>query len=64
MAIFDRESDNKKSYVALLDENGELAAFIQPVKGINNQLIASALAEKGVKVEIRDPKPELTTLKL
>lgn len=65
MAIFETpKKENTNSYVALLDSEGELVAFISPVKGVAPELIASAMTEKGLKVEVRTPKEDRLEIKL
>lgn len=64
MAIFEKEKAEAKSYVAMLDAQGELVAFIQPVKGVSNELIKEALVGKGLNVEIREPKADIVSITL
>ena len=64
MAIFEKEAQGAKQYVALLDESGEMAAFISPVKGVSNELIVEALTSKGLNAEIRESKADRVNLQL
>ena len=65
MAIFEKTgSGGGDSYIALLDNKGELAGFITPVKGVSQELLVATLLKKKLKVEIRDPKADRTTLTL
>lgn len=64
MAIFEKEKTESKSYVALLDLESNLVAFIQPVKGVSNELVVEALQGKGLNVEIREPKADVVSLSL
>jgi hypothetical protein len=64
MAIFEKEATEAKSYVALLDTEGNLVAFISPVKGVKPELLVDALTEKGLYVEIREPKADVVSLSL
>ena len=52
MALFDTPKNkdaNNKSYIALLDKNEDLAAFITPVKGISQELLVENLQSLGLK---------------
>ena len=65
MAIFESKSEEKKdSYVALLDKAGDLVAFVTPVKGVSQELLAETLRSKKLNVEIRESRADRTTLKL
>lgn len=65
MAIFEKEDKKEQtSYVAMLDSNGDMVAFIQPVKGISQELITEALVAKGLTVEIRESKADRTEVSL
>lgn len=64
MAIFEKEKAESKSYVAMLDIEGELVAFIQPVKGVSNEVLVEALVAKGLNVEIREPKADKVSISL
>lgn len=64
MAIFETPKKEANSYVALLDTEGDLVAFISPVKGVAPELIANAMKEAGLSVEVRTPKEERLELKL
>ena len=64
MAIFEEEKHETKSYVAMLDKNGDIVAFVSPIKGVSNELIQSALQAKGVSVEIREPKADVVSIEL
>lgn len=66
MAIFEGKdaSSTKKSYVALLDTEGELVAFVSPVKGVTNELLVESLKSKGLNAEIRESKPDIVSLSL
>lgn len=65
MAIFEKEQKDGKSYVALLDAEGEnLVAFITPVKQVGVELLVDSLKEKGLNVEVRESQPSIEKLKL
>lgn len=65
MAIFEKEDKKEQtSYVAMLDAAGDMVAFIQPVKGISQELIKDALVAKGLSVEIRESKADRTEVQL
>lgn len=65
MAIFEKEKkESSGEYVALLDETGQLAAFITPIKQISHELLCAALREKGLHVEIRLSQGDRIDLKL
>ena len=64
MAIFEKEKQESKAYVAMLDKNGDMVAFVSPVKGVSNELIQSALQAKGVSVDIREPKADVVSIEL
>ena len=66
MAIFEKSTRStiNESYIALLDSEGELVAFINPVKGVPQDLLMEQLEAKGLNVEIRDPRENRTTLTL
>lgn len=66
MAIFEKSTKDKSgdSYIALLDSTGELVGFITPVKTIPQTLLVEQLTEKGLNVEVRDPKSDRTALTL
>ncbi len=65
MAIFERSTKNTgEPYIALLDSEGELVAFINPVKGVPQDLLMEQLEAKGLTVEVRDPKADRTSLTL
>ena len=65
MAIFESKAEEKKdSYVALLDKAGDLVAFVTPVKGVSQELLAETLRSKKLNVEIRESRADRTTLKL
>ena len=66
MAIFEKSTKNESgdSYIALLDSTGELVGFVSPVKTIPQTLLVEQLVEKGLNVEVRDPKSNRTSLTL
>lgn len=64
MAIFEKETTESKSYVALLDTEGNLVAFISPVKGIKPELLVESMKAKGLSVEIREPRADVVSLSL
>lgn len=64
MAIFEKEKSESKEYLAMLDANGDMVAFVSPIKGVSNQLIQDALAARGVNVEIRTPKADVVSIEL
>lgn len=65
MALFEKEDKKSNEYIALLDATGEtLLAFVTPVKQIKPELLAEALLEKGLNVEIRQSSAEITSVKL
>ena len=65
MAIFESaKSKVGDSYIALLDAQDDLVGFISPAKGVPQDLLVEQLTEKGLNVEIRDPKADRTTLTL
>ena len=66
MAIFEKStrSTTNESYIALLDSEGELVAFINPVKGVPQELLIEQLRKKGLTVEVRDPREDRTSLTL
>lgn len=63
MAIFEKEVTTKQ-YVALLDKNDNMVAFVTPIKGVSNELLVESLQGKGLNVEVRESKPEATKLEL
>ena len=66
MAIFEKStrSTTGDPYIALLDSEGELVAFINPVKGVPQDLLVEQLKTKGLTVEVRDPREDRTSLTL
>ena len=64
MAIFEKEATEAKSYVAMLDADGNIVAFVSPIKGVSNELIVEALASKGVNCEVREPKADVVSITL
>ena len=64
MAIFEKEKQEAKEYLAMLDVDGEVVAFVHPVKGVSNEVLVGALASKGVNVEVREPKGDKVAIKL
>ncbi len=65
MAIFEEEKTAKKSYIALLDAEGEnLIAFISPVKTVSQELLINSLKSKGLNVEVRESQPDVLELNL
>jgi hypothetical protein len=63
MAIFEKEV-KQNEYIALLDSNNDLVAFISPIKGLKPELLCEALAEKGLNVEVRQSKGDRLELVL
>ena len=55
MALFKEDTTTEDdSYIALLSNDGEsLVAFISPVKGVEKEVLVTALTEKGLNVELR-----------
>lgn len=65
MAIFEKETKEAKAYIALLNKSGEqLIAFISPVKGVNDEQLVELLTDKGLNVEIREPKGDIVDIEL
>ena len=66
MAIFEdkKGGGNGDSYIAILDNTGDIVAFVNPARGVSQELLVTELTKKKLKVEIRDPKEDRTTLKL
>jgi len=65
MAIFEgKKQTESKAYVALMDTNDNLVAFVSPVKGVSNELLVKSLKEKGLNVEIKEPKADVLELSL
>lgn len=65
MAIFEKESKESKPYIALLNKSGEaLIAFISPVKGVSDETLVDLLTEKGLNVELREPKGDMVDIEL
>ena len=64
MAIFEKETNDQKEYIALLDANGEMTAFISPVKGVKPQMLVDALVSKGLSVELRQSKADRVNITL
>ena len=64
MAIFEKEKQEAKEYLAMIDVDGEVVAFVHPVKGVSNELLVNALSAKGVNVEVREPKSDKVAIKL
>ncbi len=63
MAIFEKET-KVGEYIALLDSNNDLVAFVSPVKGLRPEMLCEALAEKGLNVEVRQSKGDRLDLVL
>jgi hypothetical protein len=63
MAIFEKET-KVGEYIALLDSNNDLVAFVSPVKGLKPEMLCEALAEKGLNVEVRQSKGDRLDLVL
>lgn len=65
MAIFEKSTKSESdSYIALLDSTGDLVGFISPAKGVPQTLLVEQLTEKGLNVEVKNPKSDRTTLTL
>ena len=64
MALFEKNSDSKKKYLALLDANGDLIAIINPMNKVPMTLLMDSLIAKGLTVEIRESQPDVSTLVL
>lgn len=67
MGLFEKDTVQTKDvgvYVALLDAKGDLIAFIRPASKVPADLLVEALAEKGLNVELRESKPEITVIEL
>lgn len=66
MALLERNSKatTQNDYMALLDENGEMIAIINPMKDVPRGLLMEALASKGIKAEIRESKADRVAVKL
>lgn len=64
MSLFEKNAEEGKSYVGMLDSNGDLVAFITPVKGVSPELIVKALEAKGVSAEVRESKADRVDLEL
>ena len=65
MAIFEKSTKSTgDSYIALLDVQGDLVGFINPVKGVPMELLVEQLKTKGLNVEVRDPREDRTSLTL
>ena len=65
MAIFEKETKEQKAYIALLNKSGEaLIAFISPVKGVKDETLVDLLTEKGLNVELREPKGDMVDIEL
>lgn len=66
MALFEKDTVSKDTgvYIGLLDKNGELVAFIRPAGKVPASLLVEALSEKGLNVELRESKPDVTIIDL
>ena len=64
MAVFESKKEETKEYLALLGKDDNLVAFVQPVKGVSLELLAEKLTEKGLNVEIRQPKGDVLDIEL
>ena len=64
MAIFEEKSKDKSKYLVLLDDKGEVAAYIKPVKTVSHELLHKAFTVKDVKTEIRESADEVLELTL
>ena len=65
MAIFEKESVVEgKPFIALLDAEGTLVAFVQPASKVDPVALVEALSAKGLNVELREPKASITTVVL
>lgn len=65
MAIFEKpKKTDSKAYVALLDTEGNMVAIVNPTQKIAPELLVDSLKAKGLNVELREPQPEITELKL
>lgn len=67
MALFEKDTVQTKDsgqYIALLNKEGDLIAFIRPVSKVPAELLVDALSEKGLSVELRESKPDVTVIEL
>ena len=64
MALFEKDTKTSGEYVALLDAEGSLVAFISPVKQVKPETLLEALKAKGLNVEVRQSSAEMTTVGL
>lgn len=64
MALFEQNTKSSGEYVALLDAEGSLVAFISPVKQVKPETLLEALKSKGLNVEVRQSSAEMTTVVL
>ena len=66
MAIFEKDTSHTKQYVALMDETGEIMlAVVNPTaKGVTAEMLVEAMLIKGLNVELRESKPEVTQIRL
>lgn len=64
MALFEQEKKTSGEYIALLDTEGSLVAFISPVKQVKPEILLAALQSKGLSAEIRQSSAEMTTVNL
>lgn len=65
MAIFEKETKEQKAYIALLNKTGEtLIAFISPAKGVQDEALVDLLIDKGLNVELREPKGDIVDIEL
>ena len=58
MALFDNTvvKPEGKAYIALLNKEGEMVAFVQPAGKVEPMALVEALADLGLNVELREPK--------
>lgn len=66
MAIFDEKHDTtKKQFIALLDkETGDQVAIVNPSSKVTLEALMEGLTAKGLTVELRESKPEVTSVAL
>ena len=67
MALWDKNDQKKEetgSYIAMLDNEGDMVAIINPMKNVPQELLIEALAAKGVNCELRVSKSDRVDLKL
>jgi len=47
-----------EAYIALLNKDGMVVAFINPVKNVNPETLVESIKAKGLNVEIKTPNTE------